>query len=98
MIDAYQHVFGRLFRDLSIELGGEAVAIKVNGDTGMFVGSVVGFERMARELETFAEDDELDEPGSHAHFDPGDDVLAPDSCALIVAGPTPDEAAPEIER
>jgi hypothetical protein len=84
----------RSIRGLSIELGGEAVAIGVNGDTATFMGSVAGFEQLARELETFAEDDELDEPGSHAHFDPGDDVLAPDSCALIVAGPTPDDAAP----
>lgn len=77
---------------LSIELTGDAVVIKVDGDIARFAGSAAGFERLARELELFAEDDELDEPGSHAHLDPDDGsgvrfALAADSCPLIVAGP-----------
>jgi hypothetical protein len=85
---------------LSVELGGDAIAIKVTGDTARFTGSVTGFERLARELERFAEDDELDEPGAHAHFDPDDGsgeryVLAADSCALIVTGPVLENGAPE---
>jgi hypothetical protein len=81
---------------LSIQLAGEAVAIEVTNDVGRFAGSGAGFERLAHQVELFAEDDELDEPGSHAHFDPDDGsgvqyVLAADSCPLIVAGPVPDE-------
>lgn len=82
---------------LGIHLAGEAVAIEVASDVGRFAGSGAGFERLAHQVELFAEDDELDEPGSHAHFDPDDGsgaqhVLAADSCPLIVAGPVPDEA------
>jgi hypothetical protein len=85
---------------LSIHRGGEAVAIKVDGDIGRFAGNEAGFEQLAHQVELFAEDGELDEPGSHAHLDPDDGsgaqyVLAADSCPLIVAGPVPDEAAPE---
>jgi hypothetical protein len=45
----------------------------------------------------FVAGDDLDEPGSHAHFDPDDGsgvhyVLAAESSALIVAGPVPDKA------
>jgi hypothetical protein len=64
----------RPIRGLSIELDGEAVVIAVNRHTATFKGNVAGLERMARELEAFAEDDELDEPGSHAHLGPGDDA------------------------
>jgi hypothetical protein len=79
---------------LSVELAGDAVVIKVDGDIARFAGSAAGFERLARELELFAEDDELDEPGSHVHFDPDDGsgvrcVLAADSCPLVAAGPVP---------
>lgn len=85
---------------LSIKLAGEAVAIEVASDVGRFAGNRAGFERLAHQVELFAEDDELDEPGSHTHFDPDDGsgarcILAADSCPLIVAGPVPDEAAPE---
>lgn len=84
---------------LSIELGGDTVVIKVESDIARFAGSGAGFERLARQVELFAEDDELNEPGSHVHFDPDDgsgvpNVLAADSCPLIVAGPVPDEAVP----
>jgi len=80
---------------LSVEPAWDAVVIKVDGDIARFAGSAAGFERLARELELFAEDDELDEPGSHAHFDPDDGsgmhhVLAADSSPLIIAGPVPD--------
>lgn len=85
---------------LSVELAGDAVVIKVDGDHARFAGSAAGFERLARELELFAEDDELDESGSHAHFDPDDGssvryVLAADSCPLIIAGPVSDQAVPD---
>jgi hypothetical protein len=85
---------------LSVERAGDTVVIKVDGEIARLAGSSAGFERLARELELFAEDDELDEPGSHAHFDPDDgsgvrSVLAADSCPLIVAGPVPDKTAPE---
>jgi len=95
--EAEEWPMARPLDSLRVELAGDAVVVKVDGDVARFAGSAAGFERLALELELFAEDDELDEPGSHAHFDPDDGsgvryVLAADSCPLIVAGPVPDQA------
>ena len=86
----------RPVRAISIELADNKATIKVDGDVASLTGNSASLERMANELELFAEDEDLDEPGAHGHFDPDDGsgaryVLAADSCPLIVAGPVPDE-------
>jgi hypothetical protein len=96
--EAQSWPMARPIHALGIHLAGEAVAIEVANDVGRFAGSGAGYERLAHQVELFAEDGELEEPGSHAHFDPDDGsgaqhVLAVDSCPLIVVGPVPGEAA-----
>jgi hypothetical protein len=86
---------------LSVEFGGDTVVVKVDHHIARLVGSGAGFERLACQVELFAEEDDLEEPGSHIHLDPGDGsrlphVLAEDSCPLIIAGPVPDEAVPDM--
>jgi hypothetical protein len=87
---------------LRLELNSdEAVSVATDDNGATICGSPAGFARLAREIREFGEYNDLSEPGMHAHFEPGelsvagDLVLAQDSEALIVAGPVPDEAAPE---
>jgi hypothetical protein len=79
----------------------DAVAIATDDNGATISGSPAGFARLAREIKQFGEYNDLSEPGMHAHFDPGERsiadgvVLAHGSDSLIVAGPVPDEGAPE---
>jgi hypothetical protein len=78
----------------------DLVEIKTGDDVASIAGSAAALARLAREISRFAEYNDLYEPGMHAHFDPDDGsdvryVLAADSRPLIVAGPVPDQAAPD---
>jgi hypothetical protein len=61
----------------------------------VIAGSQVALGRLASELQLFVESDDLNDPGMHTHFDPGqsmamsrrDILVAEDSMPLMVAGP-----------
>jgi hypothetical protein len=61
----------------------------------LITGSTVALRRLASELQLFVESDDLNDPGMHTHFDPGqsmsmsrkDILVAADSVPLMVAGP-----------
>jgi hypothetical protein len=61
----------------------------------VITGSRVALGRLASELQLFVESDDLNDPGMHTHFDPGqsmamsrrDILVAEDSIPLMVAGP-----------
>jgi hypothetical protein len=61
----------------------------------VIMGSRVALGRLAAELQLFVESDDLNDPGMHTHFDPGqsmamsrrDILVAEDSMPLMVAGP-----------
>jgi hypothetical protein len=99
---APEYPLTRSISRLSLELNtDDAVAIATDDDGATISGSPAGFARLAHEIRQFGEYNDLSEPGMHAHFDPGERsvaggvVLAQGSDSLIVAGPVPDEAAPE---
>jgi hypothetical protein len=87
----------RLLRSVQIELGENDPLVQVDGDGVRIAGTQAGLARMADALLTFEECNDLLQPGMHTHFEPGatgvpNGVLAPQSCALAVAGPVPDAA------
>jgi hypothetical protein len=99
---AQEYSLTRPISALYLELNtDDAVVIATNDNGAAISGSPAGFARLAREIRQFGEYNDLSEPGMHAHFDPGERsvgsgvVLAQSSRSLIVAGPVPDEAAPE---
>jgi hypothetical protein len=88
----------RSVRGLRLEATAEdAVAIVIDGEVATITAGPTGFARLARKIRQFGDNNDLLEPGMHAHFDPGpaaSSVLAQDSASLIVAGPVPDDVAP----
>jgi hypothetical protein len=99
---AQEYPLTRPIGTLRFELNTDDVVVIATDDNGATIsGGSAGFARLAREIRQFGEYNDLSEPGMHAHFDPGERsvaggvVLAQGSEALIVAGPVPDEAAPE---
>jgi hypothetical protein len=86
----------RPIRSLSIEFTADGVVIDVYNDVARFTGSREAFAHLIYDIEQFAKDEDLYEPGSHTHFDPSDGSsvrypLARGSAPLIIAGPVPDE-------
>jgi hypothetical protein len=72
--------------------------VSVDGDVIVITGSVARLSRLGSAIETL-DDEDWNDPGSHAHFEPDDGTpvlsfLARGSCSLIVAGPVPDEPGP----
>ena len=84
---------------LRIVLGEGSVRIALVDDHARRTGGREGFARLGREVTSFAEHNDLNEPGMHAHFDLGSALAtagAPetDSVDLIITGPMPYDATP----
>jgi hypothetical protein len=87
---------GRVLDGVTVTVNDDA-SVRVDlkdGDIGI-MGSRVALGRLASELQLFIESDDLNDPGMHTHFDPGqsmamsrrDILMAEDSMPLMVAGP-----------
>jgi hypothetical protein len=71
------------------------VRVHVKDGDIVIMGSRAALGRLASELQLFVESDDLNDPGMHTHFDPGqsmamsrrDILMAEDSMPLMVAGP-----------
>jgi hypothetical protein len=78
---------------LRMEVGtSDGVLIEVEGDVASMSGSPASFARLAREFRLFRELNDLNEPGMHAHFDPGyrsrgEIAVSHQSAPLFLAGP-----------
>ena len=84
------------FRAMRIELGDGCVRVNAQSDDVLLTGSREGFVELAEEVAAFADYNDPDEPGMHAHFDPRVEqtrhgTLARDSAPLIIVGPIPDD-------
>lgn len=85
---------------LSLRPGeGDPLLIAVDVDAATIAGSHENFEALADELQLFEQENDLDEPGMHVHFDPSDQEfrrlrMSSDSVELIVTGPIPDAPVP----
>lgn len=83
-------------RALHIRPGGDGVVVSVDGDEANITGSNEGLTRLSRSIEAL-DDGDWNDPGAHAHYEPDDGrpvlfFLSPGSCALIMAGPVPDDS------
>jgi hypothetical protein len=86
-------------RVLHISPSGDGAVVSVDADEAKITGSDAGLTRLSRLIEAL-DDGDWNDPGAHAHFEPDDGrpvrfFLSPGSCALIMAGPIPDEPVPE---
>jgi hypothetical protein len=80
---------------IRLALGDGSVRLGLAEDHASMTGSREAFARLAEEVEAFAEHNDLNEPGMHAHFGPAGQsygVLGRDSVPLIITGPVPDDA------
>jgi hypothetical protein len=76
----------------------DLVEMRTGRDAASISGSPAALARLAEEISSFAEYNDLYEPGMHAHFDPDDGTsstkaLRSGSQSLVIAGPVPDEPA-----
>jgi hypothetical protein len=87
---------GRVLDGVTVT-GNDDALVRVHVKDGDIVitGSKVALGRLASELQLFVESDDLNDPGMHTHFDPGqsmamsrrDILMAEDSMPLMIAGP-----------
>ncbi len=73
-----------------------SLLIAIDGENAKVSGDQNSFELLADELVVFERENDLNEPGMHAHFDPSERQsngleIANDSVELVVTGPVPDE-------
>jgi hypothetical protein len=93
-----KHPMTRLIGSLRIQIDSDdLVEIETGEDAASIAGNPHAFTRLARELSSFAEYNDLYEPGMHTHFDPNDSpasarVLRSDSRSLVIAGPVSGES------
>jgi hypothetical protein len=90
----------RLIGSLNLRIDSEdLVAIETDEEAASIAGNRAALARLAREISRFAEYNDLYEPGMHTHVDPGEPsapaILGPTSRSLVIAGPVPDEPAPD---
>ncbi len=87
---------GRVLDGMTVTVNDDAlVRVHLKDGDVVIVGSRVALGRLASELRLFVESDDLNDPGMHTHFDPGqsmamsrrDILMAEDSMLLMVAGP-----------
>lgn len=87
---------GRVLDGVTIMVTDDAlVRVRLKDGDIVIMGSRVALGRLASELQLFVEGDDLNDPGMHTHFDPGqstsisrrDILMAEDSMPLMVAGP-----------
>jgi hypothetical protein len=88
----------RMLRSVQIDLREGDPVVQGVGDCVRIAGSQAGLTHVADALLIFEGYNDLMQPGMHTHFEPGatgapNGVLAPQSCALAVAGPVPDTPA-----
>jgi hypothetical protein len=97
IVPGIEHPMTRPISSLSLRVDAEDfVEIKTGDDAASIAGSAAALARLAREISMFAEYNDLDEPGMHAHFGPDDGpasatAVRPDSRSLVIAGPVSDE-------
>jgi hypothetical protein len=87
---------GRVLDGVTVTVNDDAlVRVHVKDADVVIMGSRAALGRLASELQLFVESDDLNDPGMHTHFDPGqsmamsrrDILMAEDSMPLMVAGP-----------
>jgi hypothetical protein len=75
---------------------GDSLLVAIDAEAVTIAGSHDNFRDLAGELKRFGQENDLDEPGMHVHFDPSEQrfrklKMSNDSVELIVTGPIPDE-------
>lgn len=87
---------GRVLDGVTVTVNDDAlVRVQLKDGDIVIMGSRVALGRLASELQLFVESDDLNDPGMHTHFDPGqsmamrrrDILMAEDSIPLMAAGP-----------
>lgn len=74
---------------------GDSLLVAIDAEVATIAGSLDNFRALTGELKRFEQENDLDEPGMHVHFDPLEQQLqrlkmSSESVELIVTGPNPD--------